>query len=381
MANRGELSWISSEAARRAKSALAVALSFAILLGGMGFVSWKGYGMYMAWRQKDDWIGEGDQPVQIVIESGSGWGVVADSLVAANVIKDPNLFTKEALKLADGPKQPGTYNLLTHLPAKTAADWLNDPKRLVTTTFTIPEGLRLVDMYQILIDDAGVTQEDIDKALEAIKADPTVIGLNPAAGNNLEGFLFPDTYVVHPPIDSDALSIFKQMAGEFNTLAESLGLEARAQALGYSTHDIVTIASLIEAEVNTPQYAPMVARAIYNRLAAGIPLQVESAFRYGRLMTDGIPYNDPITSASQNDASLPYNIYINPGLPATPIDGPGKAALEAALNPADGDWLYWVTVNLDTGETKFTASESEFWDFVAEFDSWCVANGNPAGCS
>lgn len=379
MADRDHLSWISSETSRRAKSAVAVALSFIILLGGMGFASWKGYGLYMDWIQKDDYIGSGDDPITVVIKRGDGWGKVADTLMANDVIRDPSLFEREALALSDGP-QPGTWNIFTHLPAKTAAAMLNDPKNQVKITLTIPEGRRLADVYSILIKTVPLTQDQIDQAVAAVQADPTVIGLNPAAGTNMEGFLFPATYDLYPPLNTDALSIFSLMAARFNQIAEEIDLGAGAEALGLNAQQVVVVASIIEGEVTNDEDRAKVARAIYNRLNDGMPLQSEAAFRYGRLMADGTPYNDDITTASQQDASLPYNYYIHPGLPPTPIDNPGRDSLEAALNPADGDWLYWVTVNLDTGLTKFTADEKEFWEFVDELDQWCADNGSPTGC-
>ena len=381
MADRSDLSWISSERARRAKSAVAVAVSFFIILGSLGFVSWKGYGLYMDWRQKDDYIGDGDDPIQIIIEPGVGWGRVGDILAAHEVVQDARLFTTEALKLSAGPETAGTYNLRTHLPAETAALMLNDTKNLVVLRTTIPEGRMLSEVLPVLSESLQISMDDLNKALEDVKADPSIIGLNPAAGNNPEGFLFPDTYLLHPPYETTPVKVFSRMATEFNNVAASLDLEAKAQSVGLNMQQAVVIASIIEEEVNRAEYRPMVARTLLNRINIDMPLGVESAFRYGRLVTDGIPYGDQITRSSMNDASLPYNYYANPGLPLAPIAGPGREALRAAVNPADGDWLYWVTVNLNTGETKFTASSAEFEVFAAEFREWCAANGNPTGCS
>ncbi|MCL2735607.1 MAG: endolytic transglycosylase MltG [Propionibacteriaceae bacterium] len=381
MADRDNVSWISSETSRRAKSAVAVALSFVVLLAGLGLASWKGYSFYMDLRQQDDYIGAGEDPIQVVIRDGDGWARVADSLMALDVIKDPSLFETEALKFSDGPQQAGTWNLLTHLPAATAASMLNDPKNLVVIHFTVPEGTRLLDLNAMMIDQLNDTQDQIDQAMAAVQADPSVIGLNPAAGNNPEGFLFPDTYFLYPPINTDPISVYAMMAKKFTSVVGGLDVDAKAAELGLTIQQIVVVASIIEAEVNNPEDGPKVARAIYNRIADGIPLGVESVFRYGRLMADGTPYNDPITASSQQDGSLPYNYYVNTGLPSTPINSPGQDSLSAALNPAEGDWIYWVTVNLDTGQTEFASDEAGFLALEAQFNQWCADNGEPAGCS
>ena len=385
MAKRDNISWIAPEPIRRTRSMVAVLISLAILVAGVSLVSWKGYGFYMDVRQQNDYIGAGKDDTTIVIMPQQGWSKVGDNLKAAGVIKDPNLFVTEALKLNPGPFWPGTFKLKTQLPAKTAAEMLNDPSNRVIVSFTVPEGTRFNDIFPIMNRTFQTTQEQWDQAVAAIQADPSIIGLNQDAGGNPEGFLFPDTYPISPPVGTDPISIFSAMAAEFNNLATSIDLDSKAAAITINGQpltgqQIVVVASIIEAEVNQSQYRPMVARAIYNRLAIGMPLRVESAFRYGRLMTDGTPYDDPITQSSQNDASLPYNYYINPGVPSTPIDMPGQDAINAALNPSDGDWLYWVTVNLDTGETKFASDEAGFETIEQEFHDWCTANGNPAGC-
>lgn len=380
MAKNHEVSWIGSEASRRAKSAVAVALSFAIVIGGLGFGGWKAYGLYMSFRQQTDYIGDGKDPVQVVIPDGTSIGGQADILVAADVIKSPAPY--EAISDTQYV-QPGTYSLKTQLPAATAVDMLLDAKNRVVVKVTIPEGARWTSIVPIL-EQNQMTEDQINAAWAKLTDNPASFGLDPAVvGDYPEGFLFPDTYVLNVP--PDPLDLLHQAVGEFISVATSLDMSDQAANLTCGTDpctvkDIVTIASIIEGEVSRPDDQPKVARAILNRLAAGMPLGVESAFRYGRLMVDGVPYSDPITGASQRDASLPYNIYIHPGLPATPIGNPGRSAMQAALNPADGNWIYWVTINLNTGETEFSSDEAGFNASVAKLRQWCSDNGNPAGC-
>jgi UPF0755 protein len=217
--------------------------------------------------------------------------------------------------------------------------------------------------------------------LDEAVADSAQLGLPDYAQGQFEGYLFPDTYqILDGNDDSVALDIVHRMIARFEEQAGELDLEARAAAIGRSPRDIVIVASIIEKEVNAEADRAKAARAIYNRLDQGIPLGVESAFRYGRLMADGTPYEAEITAASQQDPDLPYNVYLNPGLPASAISNPGRAALEAALSPAEGDWLYWVTVDLETGETVFTDNEAEFAAASERFHQWCAEHDNPVGC-
>jgi UPF0755 protein len=365
---------------QRIKSAIAVLVSLAVL-GGMGLVVYRyGAAWYEDYQQRDDYTGEGEADIEITIPAEAGWQRVGDILERNDVIRDAETFMElyEEREEANGEDedlivQMGRYQMKTHWPAATALDYLLDPSHREVNTATIPEGQRWND--QIKPELAAASQLS-EAAFDAAAANPAGIGVPEYANGQVEGYLFPDTY----ELPEDAAGILSRMTSQFKAVAAEIGLEEGAATLGLSAHDVVTVASIIEAEVNSDEYRPMVARAIYNRLARGIPVGVESAFRYGRLVTSGVPYDDPITSESQYDASLPYNYYQNPGLPGSAISNPGRAALNAAVHPAAGDYIYWVTVNLDTGETKFTAYEWEFNQYVAEFQSWCANNGYPAGC-
>ncbi|MDR2930035.1 MAG: endolytic transglycosylase MltG [Propionibacteriaceae bacterium] len=387
MADRNGFSWISSEGARRAKSAVAVALSFVILLGGAGLVVWKGYSVYMSWRQREDYIGAGGSQVQIYIPPGSSNPRIADILVAADVIKDPSVFDDECAKMGDAAAiWAGTYNLKTHLPAKTALDMLLDrDANRVTIRWTVPEGTRLSQIEDLMINELGVTREEVDQARAAITADPAGNSLsayaNPAQP---EGYFFPDTYMSEP---HDALGAFRQMTGQFNNVAGEINLDAAAAnvsaglGITITPQQLVVVASIIEGEVNRSEYRPMVARSIYNRLLVGQALGVESAFRYGREIATGTPYDDEIQVADQHNPDLPYNFYMKSALPDTPIANPGRDALQAAANPTPGPWRWWITQNLFTGETEFYETEEAFNEGKLRFDQWCVDNGHPTGCS
>ncbi|MDR2895162.1 MAG: endolytic transglycosylase MltG [Propionibacteriaceae bacterium] len=387
MTDRGN-GWIASERSRRAKSAVAVALSFIILLGGVGFGLWKGYAAYMDWRQDEDYIGDGADPVEVYIPPTAGTvGRIADILVANEVIRDPRVFENAAIEKGVDTSMPsGTFNLLTHLPAATALDMLFDAKNRVQLKLTIQEGWRLSQIKAEMIKVLQITEEDVDQALAQIAADPGSHHLNTAWVTDPaypEGYLFPDTYFVEP---HNALAALDMMTAQFATVTGPEGLNLDAAAANLSTNlgltitpaQVVIVASIIEGEVNQDQYRPMVARAIYNRLAINMPLGIESAFRYGRERANGTPYDDGVSTAEQNDASLPYNFYIRTGLPDTPISNPSRSAMEAALNPTPGDWIYWLTTNPTTGETGFASDDAGYIALRDTFIQWCSDNGNPA---
>jgi UPF0755 protein len=149
--------------------------------------------------------------------------------------------------------------------------------------------------------------------------------------------------------------------------AASLHLAGKAKELGYSAHDVMTVASLVQAEARLDRDFPKVARVIYNRLDKKMPLQFDSTVHYATGKDGSVG-----TSAEARSSSSAYNTYRVAGLPPTPISAPGEQALKAALNPADGSWLYFVTTNPDTGETKFATSYAAHLENVAQFKKWCA---------
>src|SRR5690606_16365559 len=167
------------------------------------------------------------------------------------------------------------------------------------------------------------------------------------------------------------LDLLKRMVAEFNRGAKDIKLEDRASSLGLTPLELVTVASIVEREAGSanPDDRARVARVIVNRLAQDMPLQMDSTVHYA--VND---YATTTTTDEQRAVDSPYNTYKHKGLPPGPIAAPGRAALEAATSPAAGDWLYFVTVNLDTGETRFAVTYEEHEANVALFQQWCQAN-------
>lgn len=359
-----------SEVLRRVRSGLAVLLALAVLVGGGWFAATKGYEKYLDWRQTDDYIGAGKDDIQITVPAGASLTEIGSILVKADVVRSSKAFKNAAAKEPKSTSiQPGTYKLKTHLPATTAISMLIDLKNKVVKRVVVREGLRTSAAVKVLAKGTGLTEDQFNAALK----DPAKLGLPAYAANSPEGFLFPDSYEVADA--PDALTVLKGMTAEYTQVAGSINLEARAAALGLTPLQVLTVASLIEAEVNRADDRPKVARAIYNRLQGKtesgqiMKLQLDSTVIYANNLEGKLT-----TSNEQRAVKSPYNTYVVDGLPPGPINAPGKAALEAALNPADGDWTYWVVVNPESGETKFGTTLAEHEKNVAQFQAWCQAN-------
>jgi UPF0755 protein len=296
-----------------------------------------------------DYSGPGSGEVVLVIDPGQSVTSMGDELKSLGVVASSKAFVDAA---SDNPKstsiQAGTYLLKKRMKAADVVRILVDPSKMAKETVTIPEGMRLDDIVKTLAKKTDFKAAQYRKVL----ADPAALGLPASAGGNPEGYLFPATYVV-TPVDTPA-TILKAMVEKWKATAASLGLDAQAQRLGLTAHEVLTVASMLEFEANRTQDYPKVARAIYNRLDKGLALQSDATVAYANGLSGEV-----WTTATQRQIDSPYNTYLHQGLPPGPIGNPGQATLDAALHPANGPWLYWVVVNLKTGETVFSTTLAE----------------------
>ena len=196
--------------------------------------------------------------------------------------------------------------------------------------------------------------------LKAAAAKASSLGLPEYADGNPEGFLFPATYEFQPDVTAD--TVVSTMIKRFDQSASDLDLEAAAEARGLDPLDVVTIASILEVEVAPDDYAKA-ARVLYNRLGKGMRLQLDSTVNYA------LGKSELKLSAADLAVDSPYNTYKVKGLPPGPIGSPGDAALEAALNPADGTWLYWVTTDIDKRTTEFATTYDQFLVLKKKFQA------------
>jgi UPF0755 protein len=309
----------------------------------------------------DDYSGSGTGKVVIEVPAGANGQQIADILASKDVVKSAEAFYQVSLNDSRAQSiQPGFYQLRKQMSAKAALNALVDRKNRVEGRVAVPEGANVDQIVKLIAQGSEIPEKDVVAALKK----PKSLGLPPDAGGNPEGYLFPATYTVEPGTSAKAL--LKQMVGKAVDVYASLDLDTRGQELGYSGAEIITVASLLEREAQRDEDFPKVARVLYNRLDEGMALQLDSTVQYVSKRK-----GDVFTTPEERDNPSAYNTYKHPGLPPGPIGSPGEKTIEAALNPAEGTWLYFVTVNLETGETVFSNSNDEHSQAVAKLQEYC----------
>jgi UPF0755 protein len=319
-------------------------------------------------KPSNDFVGDGTGNVQVEVHPGQSLSEIGQTLVAAGVVKSVTAFSDAA---NDNEKarsiQPGTYAMHLQMSGASAVALMVSPDSLVGGHVTIPEGLRL-SKVETLIATAKSTIKVAD--IQAALGRPGDLGLPVYANGQAEGFLYPATYNVDSGTTPTELLI--QMIARFKQVSAAINLEQGAAKLHLTPYQVVTIASLIEAEVKRPQDFAQVAEVIINRMHRGMPLELDSTVNYALGTTK------PFLSAADLKTASPYNTYLHSGLPPTPIDSPGQAALQAALNPAQGNFLYFVTTDPISGDTTFTASlkEANSLRVLAQKNAAAIAAGS-----
>ncbi|MBF4560930.1 endolytic transglycosylase MltG [Microbacterium sp. VKM Ac-2870] len=359
----------------RRKSRIAGWVVFGVILaiiGGLvggGFYAWNTYGdkirSVMGWEEPKDYedgIAEGDASVTIV--TGDTGATISTTLFQAGVTKTDSAFYDYLVKTGQNPTfQPGVYTLKQKMSSAAAVKALEDPANRRENTAQLPEGLTMASTLTRIADGTGIPLAD----LQAAAADPSQYGVS---ATSLEGWLFPATYTFDP--GTTATQVIKTLVDRTITSLDKAGVPADQR------ERILTVASIIQREARFTADFYKVSRVIENRLdpdneeTHGL-LQMDSTAQYGyNEMNKGTASSSAEALANDN----PWNTYIHPGLPVGPIANPGDVAIDAAMHPADGPWLYFVTVNLDTGETVFSTTYAEHEKAVAQWQQWCSANAS-----
>jgi UPF0755 protein len=342
---------------RRRRTALVLVICLVVFGGGAFAVYSFARPVIAGFMESDDYEGPGTGSVQVQIQAGDSGRAIGNTLAKADVVKTSDAFVRAT---SDEPKaaslQPGTYELKKQMAAADALALLLDPESRISVRVTVPEGLRASQVFERLEEGTGIAASEFERAAK----DPAV-GLPPESGGDPEGYLFPATYEFEP--DVGAVEILTTMVERHKAAMDAVGVPQDQR------RTVLIKASLIEDEAQRPEDFGKVARVIENRLAKGMALQLDSTVNFATGKT-GITTTD-----ADRATDSPYNTYKYPGLPPGPVSSPGEAALEAALHPTPGDWLYFVAVNPESGETKYATTPEEHQRNVEEFRAWMREHG------
>jgi UPF0755 protein len=285
----------------------------------------------------------------VQIPQNSSLGTIAEILDEEGVISSATFFEIRAT-LAGRRSDffAGTYTLNEGMSYSAAMDALTEPPPPARTkSVTIPEGLTRAQIADV-VSETGI-EGSYDKASQSSNVlDPTDYGADDP--DNLEGFLFPDTYELRPKATAEDLvtAQLKRFEEQFTGVDMSY-----AESQGLTPYEVLIIASMVEEEAAVADDRPMVARVIYNRLADDGTLNIDATIRYAQGN-----YDEPLLE-SDLAADSPYNTYTRAGLPPTPIANPGIASIEAAANPPEGDWYFFVVKPGTCSELEFSVTAEE----------------------
>jgi UPF0755 protein len=349
-------------------------VALVLVLGALGG------GAYAAWTlfepqirevlgisEPNDFEGSGNgTEIDITIVSGDIGADIARTLQEQGVTMTFDAFYDLLLEREAAGEaasfEPGTYRLQGEMSAASALDALLDPANRMTSVVQIPEGVVMARELELISAGAGVPLEE----LQAAVADPQAYGV-PAEAPSLEGYLFPATWQFDP--GTPATEIVQRLVNRTFEELDAAGVAPEDR------HRVLTIASLVQREARLGDDFYRVSRVIQNRLDEGMMLQFDSTSHYGVDSTSGSVFTTDAERADDN----PYNTYVIEGLPVGPISAPGAQAIDAAINPVDGPWLFFVTVDLESGETVFTTTADEHAAAVQQLQSWCRDNPDYCG--
>jgi len=292
-------------------------------------------------------LGSAGQEVIVEILSGESGSEIGRKLESLLVVKSSDAFFRVAV--ADSRSEriaPGEHRIETRIPAKVALEQLLDPSR-IPNLIIIRDGQRLSEISESIIN-FGISKIEVEKSLRKVFS-PEMF-----KSKNIEGFLYPAQYSFSKSVDGD--EILSAMLNRFISATKDIDWSNERE---FTPFEIMVIASLVQTE-GTPDVFGKVSRVIYNRLEKRMPLQFDSTVHYALGRRGEIRVSLVDTKVKNR-----YNTFVYPGLPPGPIGSPTKPAIDAALNPEVGNWLYFVTVK--PFDTRFTNSYDQFLEWKAEY--------------
>ena len=327
-----------------------------LVLAAGAYVVWRAAGWA---RELVDPPGEPGAPIVLELPPGSSTSGISPILAAAGVIPDATAY-EWYVRLKGGPAfQAGEYTFFENSAVWETLDVLRaGPDKVAQAAqirVTVPEGLTLPQIVAAVDDteDLEFSGAEFESELRlgrrmSVYA-PAPGELPEGALEPYEGLLFPDTYFL--ATDATTADLVDQMIGRMEQVMAELGYGAAADTIGLSAYDTLIVASLIEREARVPGDRPKVSRVIHNRILAGWQLGIDATVVYAT--------GDNVLTVSDLEIESPYNTRLVKGLPPTPIASPGRAALEAAIAPASGQWMYYVLAD-EGGRHAFSVSADEF---------------------
>ncbi|SDS00530.1 endolytic transglycosylase MltG [Corynebacterium timonense] len=363
----------SSVNGRRRTGSIAILVVSILLI--IGLIAW--IAIMRLSDQSGDYEGAGNgEEVVIEVPEGSSVSELGPELEERGVVRSNAAFQSAALSDARTDSiQPGFYRLQEEMSAAAAVEALLNPDNKITP-LQVAGGATLMDIavlggqtrlgiYSMIQQvtcgdqptDGCVQVQDLTEV--AANADPAQLGVpewaletvTSRAGDpkRLEGLIAPGEYIVDPGADAETIltDLITRSAQQY----EDTDIVGRSQAVGLSPYELLTAASLVEREAPAGEY-DKVARVILNRLDAPMRLEFDSTVNYG------LPSVEVATTDEDRERETPWNTYAMDGLPETPIASPSIEAIGAMENPAEGDWLFFVTVDTD-GTTVFNNTFEE----------------------
>ena len=305
---------------------------------------------------------ENTELVRVEVPSGSGTEAIGNILEEAGVIDSVlNFRIKSKLVGNDGNYKAGVYEFSPSMSMNEMMKDLLEGKAAEAVKFTVPEGSSLKETANIIANTGVCSADEFLAAAASGQYQYSFLNGIPAGANQLEGYLYPDTYEVFKTETPD--SIIRRMLDRHEEIWNTVKAEAPENAISanFTDHQIIVIASLIEEEAKLDNERPLVSSVIYNRLEKGMPLQFCSTVQYALgKHKERLYYSDL-------EVNSPYNTYKVAGLPAGPICSPGKASIQAALNPEVTDYLYFVVSAAGDGSHNFAAQGDDFSAYKDEY--------------
>ena len=333
---------------------LALVAVVVLVLGSIAYINRIAIRNFYEQATGAEYSGEGSTIVNVVIKRGDVGTDVAKKLVNAGVTKSFEV-TLRNIYAANPTFFPGTYKLPTQISSTKALEYLVDPRNAITNRITIREGLRINSVFELLASTTGIPKENFVTAAKDLSA----FGI-PKAAPSLEGYLFAATY------EFDTSYTAQEILNVLVNRTKEQLLEDGVKEKDW--HKVLTLASIVQREARQEQDFYKVSRVFLNRIKMNMPLQSDATVSYG------VGGNTFQTSAADRADKNLYNTYVHTGLPIGPISGVGALAIDAALNPAEGNWLYFVSVNLKTGETVFSDTFAQHEEAVRVWIRWLKEN-------